>query len=92
MLELMVAVPQLHWPAIGPREGDGDRGLVAVSLNLLDLIDVAAKAVEEIESIILHSSDPPVTSLIAVFDGSGEPGRLAGLSRTRLDVGLTRSF
>ena len=65
MPELVVAVPKFHRPTAAFLDRKSDRFFVARRVEFLDLINVAAEAVEKIKAIILHLSRSPATPEIA---------------------------
>ena len=54
MPELVVAVPQFHRPAIASLGRHDERLIIAIGVELLDPVDMAAESVEKIEAVILH--------------------------------------
>ena len=56
-----MAVPQFHRPAIASFGGHGESLIIAVGVELIDPVDMAAKAVEVIEAVILHRPKPPAS-------------------------------
>ena len=59
MLQLVVAVPQLHRAIFSPSLGDNERGIVVLRLELAEMLDVAAEAIHEVQTIVTHAPTPP---------------------------------
>ena len=59
MLQLAMAVPQFHRPIFLPAQRDGERSVIVRGFELAEVIDVAAKAVQEIQAIVTQPLSPP---------------------------------
>ena len=59
MLQLSMAVPELHRAVFLPAFCDNKRSIIVRGFELAEVIDVAAEAVQEIQAIVTQPLSPP---------------------------------
>ena len=59
VLQLSLAIPELHRPLFTPAFGEQERSCVVLCFEFTKLIDMSARPIDEIEAIIMHALPPP---------------------------------